>query len=230
MVTVYTLVLHCKKYLKNESCHVIIIFLHGLGRLTFSGIDALPLFPGASTISSSLRFVFEGVLGVWCCPFFQGGWSSSFLMTLLLILSNLVYPVTLHRKRISAASRTVLSPFVVTHVSLHNIYIYIYTHIHIHVYIYIYIYKWENLNSCTVYIYKNLDFLTLNLTHLTHCKQKSYFPKITSFRWSPFHSRHSVSLLLTSPITIWSFSTGICVTSCWIECFNSWTVWGPGAL
>ena len=37
------------------------IFLHGLGRLTCSGIDALPSFPGASTISSSSRFVAEGV-------------------------------------------------------------------------------------------------------------------------------------------------------------------------
>ena len=40
---------------------IIIIFLHGLGRLTCSGIDALPSFPGASTISSSSRFVVEGV-------------------------------------------------------------------------------------------------------------------------------------------------------------------------
>jgi flagellar basal body-associated protein FliL len=32
---------------------IITIFLHGLGLLTFSGIDALPSFPGASTISSS---------------------------------------------------------------------------------------------------------------------------------------------------------------------------------
>jgi len=66
-------------------------------------------------------------LGVWCCPFFQGGWSSfvcipeissSFLMTSLLILSSLVYPVTLLRKCISAASRQVMSLFMVTHVSL----------------------------------------------------------------------------------------------------------------
>ena len=64
---------------------IIIIFLHVLGRLTCSGFDALPSFPGASTISSSSRFVVEGFLevcswgrvsGVWCCPFFQGGWSS----------------------------------------------------------------------------------------------------------------------------------------------------------
>ena len=40
---------------------IIIIFLHGWGRLTCYGIDALPSFPGASTISSSSRFVFEGV-------------------------------------------------------------------------------------------------------------------------------------------------------------------------
>ena len=33
------------------------IFLHGLGRSTCSGIDALPSFPRASTISSSSRFV-----------------------------------------------------------------------------------------------------------------------------------------------------------------------------
>ena len=38
-----------------------IIFLHGLGRLTCSGIDALPSFPGTSTIISSSRFVVEGV-------------------------------------------------------------------------------------------------------------------------------------------------------------------------
>ena len=36
---------------------LLFIFLHGLGRLTCSGIDALPSFPGASTISSSSRFV-----------------------------------------------------------------------------------------------------------------------------------------------------------------------------
>ena len=38
-----------------------ILFLHGLGLLTCSGIDALSSFPGASTISSSSRFVVEGV-------------------------------------------------------------------------------------------------------------------------------------------------------------------------
>ena len=35
--------------------------LHGLGSLTCSGIEALPSFPGASTVSSSSRFVVEGV-------------------------------------------------------------------------------------------------------------------------------------------------------------------------
>ena len=40
---------------------IIIFFLHRLGRLTCYGIDALPSFPGASTVSSSSRFVVEGV-------------------------------------------------------------------------------------------------------------------------------------------------------------------------
>jgi hypothetical protein len=40
---------------------IIIIFLHGLGRLTCSGVDALPSFPVATTISSCSRFVVEGV-------------------------------------------------------------------------------------------------------------------------------------------------------------------------
>ena len=44
--------------------------------------------------------------------------SSSFLITSLLILSSLVYPLTLLRKRISAASRRVIFRVVVTHVSL----------------------------------------------------------------------------------------------------------------
>ena len=102
---------------------IIIIFLHGLGHLTCSGIDALPSFPGASTVSSSPRFVVEGLFresGVvhsfkWliqfclylsltsCIP----EMSSSLLMTSLLILPSLVYPVTLLRKRISAAQEKV---------------------------------------------------------------------------------------------------------------------------
>ena len=40
---------------------IIIVFLHGLGRLTCSGIDVLSSFPGASTVSSSSRFVVDGV-------------------------------------------------------------------------------------------------------------------------------------------------------------------------
>jgi len=47
---------------KVTNCNfIIIVILHGLGRLNFSGIDAMPAFPGASTISSSSRFVVEGV-------------------------------------------------------------------------------------------------------------------------------------------------------------------------
>ena len=40
---------------------IIVVFLHGLGRLTCSGFDALPSFPGASTVSSSSRSVVDGV-------------------------------------------------------------------------------------------------------------------------------------------------------------------------
>ena len=40
---------------------IIIIFLHGLVRLTCSGIDALPSFHGASTIPFSPGFVGEGI-------------------------------------------------------------------------------------------------------------------------------------------------------------------------
>jgi len=55
--------LHSKNlnYSANKRKFIIIIFLHGLGHLTCSSIDALPSFPGASTISSSSRFVVEGV-------------------------------------------------------------------------------------------------------------------------------------------------------------------------
>ena len=44
--------------------------------------------------------------------------SSYYLITSLLILSSLVYLLTLLRKRISAASRRVMSRVVVTYVSL----------------------------------------------------------------------------------------------------------------
>jgi len=40
---------------------IIVIFLRGLGRLTCSGIDALPSFPGASAIPTSTGFVVEGI-------------------------------------------------------------------------------------------------------------------------------------------------------------------------
>jgi hypothetical protein len=49
---------HRQKHIREE---IIIIFFHELGRLTRSGIDALPSFPGASTISSPSRFVVEGM-------------------------------------------------------------------------------------------------------------------------------------------------------------------------
>ena len=39
----------------------LIIIFHGLGGLTCSGIDAFPSSPGASTISSSSRFVIDGM-------------------------------------------------------------------------------------------------------------------------------------------------------------------------
>jgi len=48
-------------YLTTHTTIIIIIFLRRLGRLTCSSIDALPSFPRASTISSSSRFVVEGV-------------------------------------------------------------------------------------------------------------------------------------------------------------------------
>ena len=41
---------------------IITTFFHGLGLLTCSGIDTLPPFLRASTISSSSRFIFEGLL------------------------------------------------------------------------------------------------------------------------------------------------------------------------
>ena len=40
---------------------IIIILVHGLGRFTCFGIDALPSFLGASVIPSSPGFVGEGV-------------------------------------------------------------------------------------------------------------------------------------------------------------------------
>ena len=102
--------------------------------MTCSGIDALPSFPGTSTISSSSGFVVEGVFrqsgvvhslkAVNRILFVFGSYILYsrdlwfFLMISLLILSILVYPVTLLRKSISAASRPIMSCFVVAHVSL----------------------------------------------------------------------------------------------------------------
>jgi hypothetical protein len=40
---------------------LLLLFLHGLGRLTCSGVDAVPSFPGTFTISSPSRFVIDGV-------------------------------------------------------------------------------------------------------------------------------------------------------------------------
>jgi hypothetical protein len=45
----------------KKSPAFIIIFLYGSGRLNSSGIEALPSFAVASTISSSSTFVVEGV-------------------------------------------------------------------------------------------------------------------------------------------------------------------------
>ena len=82
---------------------IIIIFLHGLGRLTCFGIDALLSFPGASTISSSSGIVFEGVFResgvvhsfkvvdpILCLVLTSSipGMSSSFLLISLLISSR----------------------------------------------------------------------------------------------------------------------------------------------
>jgi NADH:ubiquinone oxidoreductase subunit K len=102
--------------------------------LTCSGIDALSSFIGTSTISSSSGFVVEGVLrksGVVHSSkmvnpvlFLFGSrvvYSRNlqvFLMTSLLILFSLVYPLIPLRKRISAASRRFMSRFVVIRVSL----------------------------------------------------------------------------------------------------------------
>ena len=58
---------------KLHSVIIIFFFFHGLGHLTCSGIDALPSFPGASTISSSSRFVVEGM-------FWESGVVHSFKM------------------------------------------------------------------------------------------------------------------------------------------------------
>jgi hypothetical protein len=80
----------------------IIIFLHGLGRLTCSGIEALPSFPRASTISSSSRlcvfvyeyFIFLGrVTSPSAKPPFLEDQLVSFVWLLSYGLSGLVGPV-----------------------------------------------------------------------------------------------------------------------------------------
>jgi len=66
---------------------IIIIIIRGLGCLNCSSIDALPSFPGASTISSSSRFVVEGV-------FRQSGVVHSFKMVdpvLFVFESHILY-------------------------------------------------------------------------------------------------------------------------------------------
>ena len=112
-----------------------IIFLHGLGRLTRSGIDALPSFPGSSTFPSSSRFVVEG-------EFRESGIVRSFEVVdhpvLFVFESHVLYSRDIQffpyvfasyfiqpclsrkllRKRISAASRRVTPLFVVTRVWL----------------------------------------------------------------------------------------------------------------
>ena len=94
-----TLLLHCvdvRLQVSTITCSssgckniiIIIIFLHGLGRLTCSGFDALPSFLGASTISSSSRFAVEGV-------FRQSGVVHSFEVddpVLFVFESNVLYP------------------------------------------------------------------------------------------------------------------------------------------
>jgi hypothetical protein len=50
-----------RQMLRYDIIIIIIIIIHRLGRLIRSGIDALPSFPGASTISSPQMFVVEGV-------------------------------------------------------------------------------------------------------------------------------------------------------------------------
>ena len=75
-ISIYFYGLKSSPFFKYTIIIIIIFLLHGLGRLTRSGIDALSSFAGASTVSSYSTFVVEGVSGVWWCPLFGGGWSS----------------------------------------------------------------------------------------------------------------------------------------------------------
>ena len=111
---------------------IIIILLHGLGHLTCSSIDIVSwgihdlfFFEGLQ-LRACFGSLVLSILSRWLIQFclylsltsYIAEISSSFLMTSFLILSCLVYPVTLLTKRISAASRPVMSLFVVTHISL----------------------------------------------------------------------------------------------------------------
>ena len=56
---------------------IIIIFLHGWGRLTCSDIDVISIVSWGVHDLFFLEVCRWGrVSGVWCCPVFQGGWSS----------------------------------------------------------------------------------------------------------------------------------------------------------
>jgi len=83
----------CSKLLIIIIIIIIIIFLHGLGRLNCSGIDGLSSFPEASTISSSSRFVVEGVFrksGVVHSFNVQG--CAYLLMSTLIFLGRVISP------------------------------------------------------------------------------------------------------------------------------------------
>jgi len=60
---------------------IIIIFLHGLGRLNCSGIDALPSSPGTSTVSSFSGFAVEGACFGSLVLSVLSRWRSSFVCT-----------------------------------------------------------------------------------------------------------------------------------------------------
>jgi len=61
LLYLFRLIQEKRLYTRRTLCSVFIIFLHALGRLTCSGINTLPSFPGAPEIPSSPGFVGEGV-------------------------------------------------------------------------------------------------------------------------------------------------------------------------
>ena len=63
-ISIYFYGLKSSPFFKYTIIIIIIFLLHGLGRLTRSGIDALSSFAGASTVSSYSTFVVEGVFRV----------------------------------------------------------------------------------------------------------------------------------------------------------------------